>query len=1150
MSSPESEAVTCFIARWESSGGSERANYQLFLAELCDLLDLARPDPAQPDNRDNAYVFERSVHFTDADGRQTTNFIDLYRQGCFVCETKQGVDDPGGSDLLSNADRETERTHKQGHGKRGSGVWNTAMKKARGQGQRYIRSLPASEGRPPFLLVVDVGYVIEVYAEFTRSGGQYTPYPDARSHRIDLAELHDERIRERLRAIWLDPLSLDPARVSAAVTRDLAARLARLARSLEGGGREPDQVSAFLMRCLFTMFAEDVGLLPARAFTDLLGSLRQDPEFFRPSMEQLWAAMNAGGASTLLRQKLVRFNGGLFAEQQALDLTEDQIGLLVECAQADWANVEPAIFGTLLERALDPSERHKLGAHYTPREYVERLVLPTVVEPLRDDWASAEAAATQHEANGDTDAAVATIEDFLKRLTQVRVLDPACGSGNFLYVTLEHLKRLEGEVLDALHGLGASQSSFETDGITVDPHQLLGLEVNPRAVAIADIVLWIGYLQWHFRTHGNVSPPEPVLRNFHNIRHADALIDWDNVEPVLDDNGDAVTHWDGRTTRPDPVTGNEVPDDTARLPEQRYLGTRKAVWPAAEFIIGNPPFIGAGPMRAALGDGYTEAVRSTYSELPESCDFVMYWWHKAAELARLGKIRRFGFITTNSLRQTFNRRVVTPHLAHKKPLSLLWAVPDHPWVDAGEGAAVRIAMTVAGPGKQPGQLNIIDEEIAGAGEAREVRFNAKRGQLHANLSIGADVGSAKPLLANKGLSCPGVKLHGSGFIVTPEKARDLGLGQIPGLERHIREYRNGRDLTKSPRGVMVIDLFGLDAEQVRRRYPAVYQHVRENVWPERRENKRRVYRDNWWIFGEPRRELRPALSGIIRYIATVETSKHRTFQFLDHSILPDNMLVNIAMDQAWAMGVLSSRLHVAWALATGGRLGVGNDPRYNKSRCFETFPFPAANDSQKSRIAGIAEQLDQHRKERLAEHTDITLTGIYNVLEKERAGEALTDKERAVHDRALVGVLRELHNELDAAVAEAYGWPADLSDDELLEKLLALNHERAAEERSGQVRWLRPDYQNPEGRSAAAQAEIAVAAQQDAGVTAKPKLPKDLPSRFSAVRAALSHLPAGGDTESVATQFHGAHRNTVDEILQTLAGIGQVSRSGDGIYRL
>ncbi|MDT0618618.1 hypothetical protein RM531_09010 [Salinisphaera sp. P385] len=354
---------------------------------------------------------------------------------------------------------------------------------------------------------------------------------------------------------------------------------------------------------------------------------------------------------------------------------------------------------------------------------------------------------------------------------------------------------------------------------------------------------------------------------------------------------------------------------------------------------------------------------------------------------------------------------------------------------------------------------------------------------------------------------------------------------------------------------MVIDLFDLDAEQVRRRYAAVYQHVREHVLPDREARRGKTadatkYADQWWLFGKVRGDLRRSLQGLTRYIATVETSKHRTFQFLDQSILPDNMLVNISIDHAWVMGVLSSRLHVAWALASGGRLGVGNDPRYNKTRCFETFPFPAANDSHKSRIAGITEQLDQHRKERLAEHTDITLTGIYNVLEKERAGDFLTNKERDIHDRALVGVLRELHDDLDAAVSEAYGWPADLPDDELLENLLALNQERAAEERAGQVRWLRPDYQNPEGRSAAAQAEIAVAAQQDAGVAAKPKLPKDLPGRFSAVRAALSHLPAGGDTESVATQFHGAHRNTVDEILQTLAGIGQVSRSADGIYRL
>lgn len=1144
MTIEATQAVIDFITRWQTSGGSERANYQLFLTELCDLLALPRPDPAQPDNRDNAYVFERSIRFTDGDGNQTTNYIDLYRQGSFVCETKQGVDD---------ADTAPTSHQKQGHGKRGTTTWNTTMKKARGQGQRYIRGLPAAEGRPPFLLVVDVGHVIEIYAEFTRSGGQYTPYPDARTHRITLDDLHRENVRERLRAIWLDPLSLDPTRISAAVTRDLAERLARLARSLETDSHQPDRVSAFLTRCLFTMFAEDVGLLPERSFTALLHSLHKDPEFFRASMEQLWATMNTGDASTQLREKLLRFNGGLFADQQALDLKADQIGLLVECARAEWTNVEPAIFGTLLERALDPAERHKLGAHYTPREYVERLVLPTVVEPLRDDWVSVEAAATQQEADNDTDAAIKTIQGFLHRLTQVRVLDPACGSGNFLYVTLEHLKRLEGEVLDALHGLGATQTSFDIEGITVDPHQLLGLESNPRAVAIADIVLWIGYLQWHFRTHGNILPPEPVLKDFHNIRHADALIEWDAVEPVLGDNGEPVTHWDGRTTKPDPVTGNEVPDDSARLPEQRYLAVRKAEWPEADFIVGNPPFIGAGPMRATLGDGYTEAVRTTYSKLPESCDFVMYWWHKAAELARGGHVRRFGFIATNSLRQTFNRRVVAPHLADKKPLSILWAVPDHPWVDASQGAAVRISMTVGSGGHQPGQLKLIEHEQPGSGEARDVAFTDRTGQIHANLALGADVGAAKPLLANQQLSNRGVSLHGSGFIVTPDKARELGLGEVPNLEQHIRDYRNGRDLTKSPRGVMVIDLLGLEPEQVRQHYPAVYQHVREHIWPEREARRGKTkdatkYADDWWLFGKVRGDLRDSLSGLDRYIATVETAKHRTFQFLDKTILPDNMLVNIAVDQAWQLGVLSARIHVAWALGVGGTLE--DRPRYNKGVCFETFPFPAPNESQKDRIAQLAEQLDQHRKTQLDAHPKLTLTNMYNVLKKERAGEALTDKERTIHDQGLVGVLRELHDELDMAVADAYGWPADLSDEHILENLLALNIERAAEERGGTVRWLRPDYQNPDGITETKQAEIAVAAQQDGKTKRKPKLPTDLPGRFSAVRSALSGLTGGGDTEAVAAQFNRANRNTVGEILDTLVGIGQVSLDESGVYQL
>ncbi len=1139
-----------FIQRWADSGGSERANYQLFLSELCDLLDVARPEPARPDNLENAYVFERSLRFIDSEGQAITNYIDLYKRGCFVCETKQGVEHAGGQDLLSTTGEEAARYRKQGHGKRGTAAWDRVMKKARGQGERYIRSLPADESRPPFLLVVDVGHVIEVYAEFTRTGGHYTPYPDTRNHRIPLEALRDDAIRQRLRAIWTDPLSLDPARISAAITRDIASRLAKLARSLEQDGHEPDLVSAFLMRCLFTMFSEDVGLLPERSFTDLLKSLRDDPSFLKPSLEALWRTMDAGGPSVQLKKKLLRFNGGLFAEQGALPLDADQLELLIESAGADWTHVEPAIFGTLLERALDPSERHKLGAHYTPREYVERLVLPTVVQPLRNDWANTEAAATQLDDAGNTKEAAQLIKDFLNRLTQVKVLDPACGSGNFLYVTLGHLKRLEGEVLDALDGLGATQASFETEGITVDPHQLLGLEINPRAVAIADIVLWIGYLQWHFRTHGNVLPPEPVLKNFHNIQHRDALIEWERVDPVLDGNGEPVTHWDGRTTKPHPGTGKEVPDATARLPEQRYIKPRKAAWPEADFIVGNPPFIGTSRMREALGDGYTEAVRNTYKELPESCDFVMYWWHKAAELARSGAIRQFGFIATNSLRQTFNRRVIEPHLAAKKPVSIIWAIPDHPWVDAGEGAAVRISMTVAAGGEHGGLLKTVAQEKAGSGEARDVDFADRPGRLHANLSVGANVGLAKPLLANSGLSCPGVKLHGSGFIVTPDKARDLGLGQVPGLEQHIREYRNGRDLTQRPRGVMVIDLLGLGSDEVRQRFPAVYQHVHQEVWPERQANKRATYRDKWWLFGEPRREFRPALAGLERYIATVETTKHRTFQFLGQSILPDNMLVSIAAESAWILGVLSSRIHVAWALELGGRLGYGNDPRYNKTRCFETFPFPDATDAQKQRISALAEQLDAHRKTQQAAHPRLTLTGMYNVLEKLRAEQPLTDKDKTIHEQGLVSVLRELHDELDTAVADAYGWPVDLPQEQILENLLALNTQRAAEERAGTIRWLRPAYQNPEGTLASTQAEIAVATQQEAGKGGKQRLPADLPGRFAAIRAALVEMRSGGDAASVAAQFKGANRKTVGSILETLAGLGQIQREhGSGVYK-
>ncbi|MEZ5752868.1 MAG: type IIL restriction-modification enzyme MmeI [Paracoccaceae bacterium] len=816
-----------FIARWSPSGGAERSNFQQFLVELTQLIGVDPPKPATDDGQNDDYRFERPVTFVDRATRSWGS-MDLYRRGSFVMEAKQGADRKEADDrqlaLLANLPPK-QRT---GHGIRGTRQFDEWMIRARNKADRYARAVSREDGWPPFLVIVDVGATIELYADFSLQGQGYTQFPDGTRFRIALDDLRKPETRTLLKTIWDDPLSLDPARISAKVTREVADRLAALGKSFEGQGHEPEAVARFLMRALFTMFAEDVDLIPRRSFTELLERLRGHPEHAAPALKGLWETMNTGGFSQVLMTDLKRFNGGLFKDASALPLSEVQLSLLIDAAKRDWREVEPAIFGTLLERALDKRQRHKLGAHYTPRAYVERLVVPTVIDPLRADWRDIQAAALTLANQGKMAEARDLVRTYHTRLCEIRVLDPACGSGNFLYVALELMKRLEGEVTGLLAELGEEQTALALAGHTVDPHQFLGIELNPWAAAVAELVLWIGYLQWHYRTHGKAAPAEPVLRDFHNIENRDAVLTWASTRPRLDDAGQPVTRWDGQTTIAHPVTGERVPDPQARVQVMDYLKPQPAQWPEAEFIVGNPPFIGASRMREALGDGYAEALWAAYPKMPQSADFVMLWWEKAALAARRYKpatdkarakgTRRFGFITTNSLRQTFNRKVLEPHLADPKtPLSLTFAIPDHPWVDAGDGAAVRIAMTVAEAGKAPGRLGTVTDERKGELEAegRPVRFDIEKGKIFANLRIGADVAGAVALKANEGLASRGVALHGAGFIVTPAQARALGLGTVPGLENHIRDYRNGRDLTASPRGVMVIDCYPLSQTELR-----------------------------------------------------------------------------------------------------------------------------------------------------------------------------------------------------------------------------------------------------------------------------------------------------------------------------------------------
>ncbi len=1146
------QKIEAYIQRWGggiSHGGNERANLQMFITELCTLLDLPQPDPAGSKRSDNTYVFERSVTELFADGGKTTRSLDLYRRGCFILEGKD--------------------TGKQ----TGSDGWDAAIDKARKQAENYARALPADEGRPPFVIVADVGKSFALYSEFSRSGGNYVAFPDARSHKIPLEKLRDPDTRELLRKVWLEPLSLDPTRYAGKVTRSIADRLATLAKSLEDCGHGAEQVASFLMRCLFTMFSEDVGLLPDRGFTALLEARKNNPATFHNHLESLWRTMNSGGFSESLDAKILKFNGGLFANATAIALNAEQIELLIQAAKADWRYVEPAIFGTLLERALNPRERHKLGAHYTPRAYVERLVLPTIIEPLRAEWAEVQAAALTYRQQRKTKEAVAEIRKFHHQLCQTRVLDPACGSGNFLYVTLEHMKRLEGEVLEVLGSLVKS-GSFELEGLTVDPHQFLGMEINPRAAKIAEMVLWIGYLQWHFRTYGKVNPPEPVLRDFHNIEHRDALIAYDAVELVTDESGKPLTRWDGLTKKISPITGEEIPDESAQVEQYRYINPRKAEWPQADYIVGNPPFVGNKRMRSAMGDGYVDAVRGTWPEVPDSADFVMYWWHIAAEAVRAGQAKRFGFITTNSIKQTFNRRVLQAQLEAKNPLSLAFAIPDHPWVDAADGAAVRIAMTVGAVETTAGCLVTVVRETSSEQEndAVETFISQAQGEIAADLSVGAKVSQARPLQALAGVCFQGVKLVGDGFRLSREE-RDALLEQGASGDV-IREYWTGSDLTKVRQPEWVVDFYGLEQAEAAAQHPLLYQRLLTEVKPFRDQVKRKGHRERWWLFGEARPGMRAALSGLRQFIATSEVAKHRLFMCLDAEIaLADGSLMAVALDDAFFFGLLSSRIHALWAFAAGGTLE--DRARYTKNLCFETFPFPDAMPEQQAKIRSLAEQLDAHRKRQQAQYPELTLTGMYNVLEKLRADEELNAKEKIVHAQGLVSLLRELHDELDRAVFAAYGWDnlaeqlvglpgattplADKpeeqaeAENELLRRLVELNAQRAAEEARGLIRWLRPDYQNPNAESAPEQAEAELETED---VSAKPaakakKLawPKGMREQIATLRSTLGSEAMS--LEELSSRFT-APKTTTPLIVDALAALEELGMlyQEDEQYRL
>ncbi len=1151
--------VEDFIRRWSDAPISERAHYQTFIGQLCRLIGVGAPDDDRAGDMD--YCFERPVRFLHEDGSSHPGYIDCYRRGAFVLEAKQS-----GKRAAGGALDPQPQLALFGHRVRRSGgqrpeTLPTLMRNAKRQAEAYAKAL---DEWPPFLVVVDVGRAIELWSDFGRQGKAYVPFPDRARYRIEMAQLRDEAVRERLRRVWLEPMSLDPAARVAEVTTDIAGRLAWLVRSI--GSRVPlgpdgrpdaiarsaraNQTALFVMQCIFAMFADSVNLIEDHGFRRFLESYRGHADQFHLGAGDFFRRMDEGGHCSAIRQTLRRFNGGLFQHVAALPITEAELEALIAAAQRDWASVEPAIFGSLLEQALHPDERSELGAHYTPRAFVERLVEPVIMEPLRADWEAVEASAIGLYMAGDETGARALVRAFHRDLCRIRVLDPACGTGNFLYVAMGMMKELEGEVVAVLAELGERQGSLALDGHTVSPEQFWGLEKNAYAAWIAEMVMWIGYLQWHFRVYGDAQPSEPILRNFNKIRQTDALLTWSRQELVRDGAGRVVTRHGSRRR-------GELPDlfkaDEGRE-VVRLIDPCRTPWPDVHFIIGNPPFIGAKDQRRELGDGYVDALWQVRQGRFRSADLVTAWWDRAAEIltTRGSSLRRFGFITTNSITQTFSRRVLEHHLKGEPPMRLVFAIPDHPWIKGQDRANVRIAMTVAERGEPDGQgrlLRVVCENGLNT-DAPEVLCQDVRGVIAVDLTVHSGMSEAMPLKSNALLASRGVQLMGAGFMLDPERARALLDASSAEVASPLRPYRNGRDLADRSRGAQVIDLFGWDEGEARRQHPALFQHLLETVKPERDRNKRASYRNNWWIFGEPRRELRSALSGLDRYIVTVETAKHRWFRFLDADILPDNKLVVVASQDSAVLGVLSSWAHHQWYLANSGRIGVyDEDAVYVKGRCFDSFPFPDMTQGQAREIAILAEEIDGLRQRVLARHDFLTMTGLYNARTLLQTGGPRTPLEHEVHQAGCIGLLDHLHQRLDQAVNHAYGWPKDVSAQAAVQALVILNRQRRSEEEVGQFRFLRPDYQASRigvaHRPRQAEADLSV----EASLPILPDAPG--PLAVALLQALRSEgLPVG--PAALASRFSGrSGRRTEDRIAQTLAVLavaGTVQRTEHGWF--
>jgi type II restriction/modification system DNA methylase subunit YeeA len=723
--------------------------------------------------------------------------------------------------------------------------------------------------------------------------------------------------------------------------------------------------------------------------------------------------MTAGGR--VGNEFVAYFNGGLFDGQKALPLDEGDLGMLVAVGSMQWDEIDPSIFGSLFERFLDPAKRAQIGAHYTDAKKILQIVDPVVMRPLDAEWAEAkghiEKLAATARAKGprakEWREADAERTRFVDRLASLRILDPACGSGNFLYMALQRVKDLEFRVDNECEKLGLKSSTPR-----VGPEILFGLEINRLAAEVARTAIWIGDIQWSLR-HALYTRPEPVLRKLDQIECRDAL-----------------------------------------LTQQGDGSFKEAHWPEVDFIVGNPPFLGGKVMRqgrrskaaegAGLGDEYVDAVFTVYKgRVPAEADFVCYWFAKAWEAMQARRVSRAGLVATNSIRGGANRRVLDP-IAGEGRIFEAWS--DEPWII--EGAAVRVSLVCFGN----------DREKCLDGHAVQ--------GINADLSgLVGDITQAKRLPENAEISFMG-DTKGGAFNVPGELARAWLRAPVNPNGRPnsdvLKPWVNGFDLTRRARDMWIADFGWTMSEKEAAFYEGPFAYILEKVKPERSKNRRETYRLNWWRHVEARpamwaaiRSSAPRHGGLARYIVAPRVSKHRLFVWVSCDVCADSATIAIARDDDTTFGILHSRFHEAWSLRLGTSLE--DRPRYTPTTAFETFPFPEgltpnipaadyAADPRAIRIGQAAKKLDDLRRAWLNPVDLIKIEPEVVPGYPDRILPKDADAAQNLDQRTLTNLynqraqwLADAHEALDRAVAAAYGWPEEISTDDALEKLLALN---------------------------------------------------------------------------------------------------------------